>query len=126
VKAYAEAQKAEMQEYANNMARTNSASSGKVGMAGAALTTTRGFGTSASAEMYERHIENTKKRNQRVMDALSPFLTYEQREALQKEQEAELKMQEAQMRMMRAQSNVEGNSGGWTSNSVQGIMVPYQ
>lgn len=124
VKAYAEAQKAEMQEYAN-MARANAgpSSTGRVAMLGTAL---RGFGTGSSAEMYERHIENTKKRNQRVLDALSPFLTYEQREALQKEQESELKMQEAQMRMMRAQSNVDGNSGGWRSNSVQGIIVPYQ
>jgi len=124
VKAYAEAQKVEMQEYAN-MARANAgaSSTGRVAALGTAL---RGFGPAGSAEMYERQIENTKKRNQRVLDALSPFLTYEQREALQKEQEAELKMQEAQMRMMRAQSNVDGNSDGWRSNSVQGILVPLQ
>jgi hypothetical protein len=124
VKAYAEAQKAEMQEYAN-MAKANAASSSsssaKVGMVGWAA---RGFAPASSAEMYERHIENTKKRNQRVLDALSPFLNYEQREELQKEQEAELKMQEAQMRMMRAQSSAGGSD--WMSNSVQAIIVPEQ
>lgn len=118
VKAYAEAQKIEMQEYAN-MAKAN-VSAGKpaaLGMVGHVAPT---------ADMYERQVENAKKRNQRVLDALSPFLTYEQREALQKEQEAELKMQEAQMRIMRAQSAAAGNNGGWVSNSAQAIIVPNQ
>lgn len=123
VKAYAEAQKAEMQEYAN-MARANAASSGRVGAAGIAL---QSLSTATSQEMYDRQVENAKKRNQRVLDALSPFLTYQQRETLQKEQEAELKMQEAQIRIMRAQSNMDGNAnGGWVTNSLQAIIVPDQ
>lgn len=122
VKAYAEAQKVEMQEYANmaTAARANAASSGKTAMVGLQM---RGV---PPAEMYERQIENTKKRNQRVLDVLSPYLTYEQREALQKEQEAELKMQEAQMRIMRAQSSVDGGTHtDWVSNS-QAIILPAQ
>jgi hypothetical protein len=127
VKAYAEAQKAEMQEYAN-MSRTNAAP-GKV--AALTMVTPRGFvGPTAPQEVYDRQLEFAKKRHQRVLDALTPYLTYEQRETLQKEQEAELKMQEAQIRMMRAQSKIDGNNGntnrGWVSNSVQGIIVPSQ
>jgi hypothetical protein len=119
VKAYAEAQKAEMQEYAN-MAKTNVAA----GKQGAVTMLSH---SAPTAEMYERQIENAKKRNERVLEALTPFLTYEQREALQKEQEAELKMQEAQMRIMRAQSEVQGNNnGGWVSNSAQAIIIPNQ
>jgi hypothetical protein len=121
VKAYAEAQKAEMQEYANmaNAARVNAASSGKA----AALVGLQMRGMPPS-EMYEKQIEHAKKRNQRVLEAVSPFLSYEQREALQKEQEAELKMQEAQMRIMRAQSNVDGGtSSDWVSNSVQSVII---
>jgi hypothetical protein len=118
VKAYADAQKIEMQEYAN-VARANAASSSKPA---AAM-----FGSrTPSPEMYERQLEITRRRNQRVLDALSPYLTYEQREALQKEHEAELKMQEAHMRMMRAQSNLDGgNDRGWSS-PVQGGLVPIQ
>jgi hypothetical protein len=121
VKAYAEAQKAEMQEYANMAARASApSSSAKAGLV-------RIHSSGSTAEMYERQMEYTKKRNQRVLEALSPFLTYEQREALQKEQEAELKMQEAQMRIMRAQSNVDGASNtDWVGNSVQSFIVPSQ
>ena len=121
VKAYAEAQKAEMQEYANMAARASApSSSAKAGLV-------RIHSSGSTAQMYERQMEYTKKRNQRVLEALSPFLTYEQREALQKEQEAELKMQEAQMRIMRAQSNVDGASNtDWVSNSVQSFIVPSQ
>jgi len=119
VKAYAEAQKAEMQEYAN-MGRANAGANVKSSMVGWA---------GASPQMYERQMELAKKRNQRVLDALSPYLSYEQREAVQKEQEAELKMQEAQMRMMRAQSTIDranGNNGGWASDSVQAVILPAQ
>ena len=77
--------------------------------------------------MFQRQIEHTQKRNQRVLEALSPFLTYEQREALQKEQEAELKMQEAQMRIMRAQSTADPtNNNGFVGNSVQTYILPDQ
>ena len=71
-------------------------------------------------------MESTRKRQQRVLEALTPYLTYEQREALQKDQENELKMHEAQMRMMRAQSKIEGTNGGWVRNSVQSVIVPDQ
>ena len=123
VKAYAEAQKVEMQEYANiaSAARANAASSGKTAVSSLSMR------PAPPSEMYEKQIELTKKRNQRVLDALSPFLSYEQREALQKEQEAELKMQEAQMRIMRAQSSVDGGiQTDWVSNSVQPIIIHDQ
>lgn len=121
IKAYAEAQKVEMQEY-TNMARADVASSPKAGLTG------RIYATGSSVEMYQRQVEHTRKRNQRVLEALSPFLTYEQREALRKEQEAELKMQEAQMRIMRAQqSNPDGtNNSGSVDNSLQSFFVPIQ
>lgn len=60
----------------------------------------------------ERHIEAQRKRNQRMLDALSSYLSFEQREALEKQQEAQLKMQEAQYRLMRAQRKAEPNSNG--------------
>jgi hypothetical protein len=119
VKAYAEAQKAEMQEFSNMpRAAVTATSPGKAGLTG------RIQAWEPSADMFQRQIEHTQKRNQRVLEALSPFLTYEQREALQKEQEAELKMQEAQMRIMRAQSAGDGaNNSGWVGNSLQ-LIVP--
>lgn len=120
LKAFAEAQKVEMQEYAN-MARANagSSSSGNVAMLSH---------IGPTPATFERQMDFAKKRNQRVLDALSPYLTYEQREAVQKEQEAELKMQEAQIRIMRAQSSVDGSNGtnDWVSNSVQAVIVPAQ
>jgi hypothetical protein len=121
VKAYAESQKAEAQIYAN-MSRNSAAANAK---SGGALTSMIGF-SAPTAEVHERQLELAKKRNQRVLEALSPYLTYEQRETVQKEQEAELKMQEAQWRMMRAQSNLEGNNGGWVRDSAQAVIVPAQ
>lgn len=119
VKAYAEAQKAEMQEFSNMpRAGLTATSPARAGLTG------RIQAWEPSADMFQRQIEHTQKRNQRVLEALSPFLTYEQREALQKEQEAELKMQEAQMRIMRAQSAGDGaNNSGWVGNSLQ-LIVP--
>jgi hypothetical protein len=120
VKAYAEAQKAEMQDF-TNMARANATSSGNAGLTG------RLYAVEPSANMFQRQIEHTQKRNQRVLEALSPFLSYEQREALQKEQEAELKMQEAQMRIMRAQSSVDDpTNSGWVGSAVQTVILPNQ
>jgi hypothetical protein len=57
----------------------------------------------------ERQLETTKKRNQRMLDAISPYLSFEQRTALEKQQEAQLKMQEAQLRLMRAQGKADSN-----------------
>jgi hypothetical protein len=117
VKAFAEAQKIEAQEHAY-LAGANIAS-GKV----AAIQMVGRI--EPTPEMYERQLEHAKKRNKRVLDAVSPFLTYEQREALQKEQDAELKMQEAQMRIMRAQSTAgDNNASDWVGSPAQGIVVP--
>lgn len=60
----------------------------------------------------ERQLEFMKKRNQRMLDAISPYLSFEQRSAIEKQQEAQLKMQEAQYRLMRAQRKQEPNSNG--------------
>lgn len=116
LRAYAEAQKMEMQEYAN-MARANAVSINK-------LTPLAALGQTPPT--FDRQMELVRKRNQRVMDALSPYLTYEQREAVQKEQEAELKMHEAQMRIMRAQSGGNGSTDWVVGNSVQAVIVPAE
>jgi hypothetical protein len=55
----------------------------------------------------DRQLDFMKKRNQRLLDAISPYLTFEQRAAIEKQQEAQMKMQEAQLRMMRAQGKAE-------------------
>ncbi|HEY0939137.1 MAG TPA: hypothetical protein VGE08_03475 [Steroidobacter sp.] len=70
----------------------------------------------------EQQMEASKKRNQRMLDAISSYLTVEQRQALERQQEAQLKLQEAQLRMMRAQgadmSGVYFMNGG-TAMAVQ-------
>jgi hypothetical protein len=58
----------------------------------------------------ERQLEYMKKRNQRLLDAISPYLSFEQRAAIEKQQEAQVKMQEAQYRLMRAQRKGDQNS----------------
>lgn len=95
LRALAEAQKLEADEYSAAVNR------------GAAprLAFSNGF----SPEVVENQIEMTKKRNQRVLDAISPYLSYEQRSAVEKEQQAQLKVQEAQMRIMRAQGAQNAN-----------------
>jgi hypothetical protein len=60
----------------------------------------------------DHHLEYMKKRNQRMLDAISPYLSYEQRSAIEKQQEAQLKMQEAQYRLMRAQGRGDSASNG--------------
>ena len=123
VKALAEAQKLEMQEYAN--AANQSRVAGISVKTGASI----GFNSAVNSEMFERQLEATKKRQQRMLDAISPYLSYEQRQAIEKEHEAQIKLQEAQIRVMRAQS--QGNSGqgnvihqGFSSGA--GMGVPLQ
>ncbi|HEY5757646.1 MAG TPA: hypothetical protein VIU34_17580 [Steroidobacter sp.] len=70
------------------------------------------LGTNAGVDgsnNMERHLETMKKRNQRMLDAISPYISFEQRAAIEKQQEAQLKMQEAQLRLMRAQGKAESN-----------------
>lgn len=69
----------------------------------------------------ERHLEATKKRNQRMLDAISPYLSFEQRAAIEKQQEAQLKMQEAQLRLMRAQGKADNNGVTFVESS--GVVV---
>lgn len=71
----------------------------------------------------ERHIESTRKRNQRMLDAISSYLTSEQRAAIEKEQEAQLKMQEAQLRVMRARGNTDSNAVLFAEGNPQFIAV---
>lgn len=65
----------------------------------------------ADGSNMERHLESMKKRNQRMLDAISPYVSFEQRAAIEKQQEAQIKMQEAQLRLMRAQGKAENNGG---------------
>jgi hypothetical protein len=59
------------------------------------------------AGTMERQLDAMRKRNQRMLDAISPYLSFEQRAAIEKQQDAQLKMQEAQLRLMRAQGRTE-------------------
>jgi len=96
LKALAQVNQAEANEY--------SAAASRGAVATARLAT-----NSFEAAPMERHLETMKKRNQRMLDAISPYLSFEQREAIEKQQEAQLKMQEAQLRLMRAQGKAENN-----------------
>ncbi|HEY0682864.1 MAG TPA: hypothetical protein VGD45_11085 [Steroidobacter sp.] len=112
LKALAEAQKAEMDAY-------NTAA--KQGGPGAKLAASVAF----ESNNGEWQLEQTKKRNQRMLDAISSYLTYEQRTAIEKEQQAQLKMQEAQMRLMRERGDANGNRGFYsTSGNAQ--LIPLQ
>jgi len=98
LKALVQANKAEADEY-SAAARGAATALGRVGFYQGA--------NGADDGTMERHLEAQRKRNQRMLDALSPYLSFEQREAIEKQQEAQLKMQEAQYRLMRAQRKGE-------------------
>ena len=114
IKAMAEVQKAEASEYAGN-ANLFSGFSAKLGASPA--------GGGLSEEFVERQLESTRKRNQRTLDAISPFLSYEQRQSIEREQEAQLKLQRAHLRLMRSQGNANWNGPG---GSVQTVIAPSQ
>jgi hypothetical protein len=97
LKALAQAQQAEANEYA---AMNRGAAPA---MARLAASGTLDAGT------MERQLDAMRKRNQRMLDAISPYLSFEQRAAIEKQQDAQLKMQEAQLRLMRAQGKAENN-----------------
>lgn len=116
VKAMVEAQKAEADEYSAVLDRDADPATPRVTFApGGGLT----------SEMADRQIEATKKRNQRTLDALSPYLTHEQRQAIEREQEAQLKLQQAHMRIMRSQG-AGNDSAAYVSGSASQVMVPAQ
>ena len=101
LKAMAQAQQAEAEAY-------SAASRGGVGMVGRFMAQ---GGVAFDGSNMERHLEEQKKRNQRMLDAISPYLSFEQRSAIEREQEAQLKMQEAQYRIMRAQRKTDSSNG---------------
>jgi len=107
LKALAALQKAEQQEYA-----MQAKAAGSQGQAVAAIAFGPGMAdmSSGQVDMYEKFLEQTKKRNQRMLEAISPYLTQEQREAVRKEREAQVKMQEAQMRIMRQRNSTNNAS----------------
>lgn len=100
LRALADAQKAEADELSAAFSRGTDPRAARLSFATGAL----------SPENVEQHLETVRKRNQRMLDAISPYLTYEQRQAIEQEQRAQLKVQEAHMQMQRRQS-VEGNAG---------------
>jgi hypothetical protein len=112
ITAMADAQKAEADEYSAAM---NRGAAPRVMMMGSGQFT---------PEMLERQLEATKKRNQRTLDAIAPYLTYEQRQVIEREQEAQLKLQQAHMRVMRAQGGL--NSTFVPGANVQPVQVPPQ
>jgi hypothetical protein len=99
LKALAQASQAEADEYT---AAANRGAAPAVGRFGPSV----GF----DSNNMERQLETMKKRNQRMLDAISPYLSFEQRAAIEKQQEAQLKMQEAQLRLMRAQGKAENSA----------------
>jgi hypothetical protein len=72
----------------------------------------------------ERQLEFMKRRNQRMLDAISPYLSFEQRAAIEKQQEAQLKVQEAQLRLMRAQGRGESNVGYFVDGAGATVAQP--
>jgi hypothetical protein len=99
LKALAAAQKAEMDEYSAAVSRGAAPALGRMSAQVAF----------ENANNMEQQIERTKKRNQRTLDAVSSYLSFEQRSALEKEQDAQLKMLEAQSRIMRARGVTSAN-----------------
>lgn len=98
LKALAQMSQTEANEYSAAVARSTSPA------------TARQWANNAfDGSNMERHLDYMKKRNQRMLDAISPYLSFEQRAAIEKQQEAQLKMQEAQLRVMRAQGKAENN-----------------
>ncbi|HWK49586.1 MAG TPA: hypothetical protein VNR40_06850 [Steroidobacter sp.] len=97
LKALAQAQQAEANEYSAAMNRGEAHP-----MALLASNAARDGGNN-----MERQIDAMRKRNQRMLDAIAPYLSYQQRAAVEKQQDAQLKMQEAQLRLMRAQGKAD-------------------
>lgn len=93
---------------------------------GAAPALAARIGTNAGfdASNMERHLEATKKRNQRMLDAIAPYLSFEQRAAIEKQQEAQLKMQEAQLRLMRAQGKADSNGVYFVEGTSTTVLRP--
>lgn len=120
MKAIAAMQKAERQEAAMQAKAAGNAQ-------GNALAAVVGFApgmvgmASGQVDTYEKFLEQSKKRDQRLLDAISPYLTPEQREAVQKEREAQIRLQEAQLRVMR-QNNGSNNASGVVGS--QSLILP--
>ena len=114
LKALAAVQKAEMDEYAAAAKRG----------AGPALAARNNASAAINSFSPELQVEDTRKRNQRMLDAISSYLSYEQRQALEKEHEAQEKMLEAQLRVMRARGNSTINGFYTDDGSAQLVIVP--
>jgi hypothetical protein len=117
LKAMAEAQQQEIQEYAAAAATSTAVNQ--------TVSSRTGRVVAFGANNMEQQIAQTKKRNQRMLDAISSYLTFEQRQALEKDQEAQLKMQEAQLRLMRARGN-NNSSGFYTEGAGLIAVQPLQ
>jgi hypothetical protein len=91
LKALAEVDRLEMQEIAAS--------------SGAGPWTARVVGSMAPLDgrNVEQQLEAARKRNQRKLDAISSYLTPQQRQVIEREHEAQEKMLEAQLRLIRDQ-----------------------
>nr|WP_298717568.1 hypothetical protein [uncultured Steroidobacter sp.] len=110
LKALAQAQQAEADEYSAAVNRGAAPAMARLASNGA-----------FDGSNMERQLDAMRKRNQRMLDAIAPYLSFEQRTAIEKQQQAQLKMQEAQLRLMRAQGSVE--SSGALSAFGPGVTV---
>jgi hypothetical protein len=99
LKALAQVNQAEASDYSAAVARGAGPAVARLGFNNGAL----------DSNSMDRQLDFMKKRNQRMLDAISPYLSFEQRAAIEKQQDAQMKMQEAQLRMMRAQGKAENN-----------------
>lgn len=114
LKAMAEAQQQEIQEYAV----------ASQGVTASTVQSSAGF--AFDSRNMEQMIEQTSKRNQRMLDAISSYLTPGQRQALEKDQEAQIKMQEAQLRIMRAGGNINQSGTVYAEGSGLSAVRPLQ
>lgn len=114
LKALAQANQVEAAEYSAAANRGAVPAPARVGTPGG------GF----DSNNMERHLEMAKQRSQRMLDAISPYLSFEQRNAIEKQQEAQLKMQEAQLRLMRSQGKADGNGGYFVDGSGVTVAQP--
>jgi hypothetical protein len=121
IKALAEANKATADELGAAMAR-GTAPTARVALSTGTLSAVSAMPT----EMIERQLEATRQRHQRTLDAISPYLTFAQREAVEKEQEAQLKLQQAHLRLMQSQGSSEANAMFIGGPGSQALMVPAE
>ncbi len=73
----------------------------------------------------ERHLDTMKKRNQRMLDAISPHLSFEQRAAIEKQQEAQLKCRKPRCASCALEGKAESNGVTFLEGAGTTIIRPW-